>query len=598
MSGISSNGFGEVTQDGSSFRMSTNPLGIDSGKMIEQMVEFKSRPIELIKDRIDVNKEKIEKLGELKTKFETYRDASAVLSNPSLRSGNINVFEKKLAFLSSASTIGAGSLLGISTTQSTAKGSHTLRINQIASHDNINSSVTFTAGTDTPITVNGDIVIPKDDGSGNQTIAVETTDTVNDIIAKINNYTNSTNVKASIVKLTDAQYKINLQYTTTGKAVDLTASDAQVNIDIGFTAAATNTDTLRADLIFNGNQVYRTTNTVTDLIEGATLDLVQADNANDIKIEIESDLGTVKSAILDWVDAHNDFIDFYNDETKVELGANAEIVEKGVLNHVFAADNSRSRIMSALSAAIVGLGNSTYNNIADIGLEINKGGNGISGKITVDDDVLNARITENVDQVRDLFGLNFETSSTQFKVIGRPEEVHSGLLGTAVTFRVTATDGSGVPTAAEYEATIPGVGLVTEAATITTVSGDTFVDGNSASEYFSGFSLTYSGPVAPPNFEETFTPTRGIADAINRVIMTEILAPNEQNGLIEKDIELLNKLNTLNEDKKERMERLVEGYKNRLILQFKNAEIMIQKFQAIQNQIKAQMAAMKAAAAA
>ena len=135
---------------------------------------------------------------------------------------------------------------------------------------------------------------------GTATINYTAASSLTDIMNAVNLASGTTNVQASI------------QTDAAGSRLVLTEMG-------GATMSVTDTSGLLGALGVNNEKVIeRTSNTVSDLFAGTTINLFQAEEGSKIKIDVEQDLTKVQTQIGNFVTAYNTLKAFLNTQTEVD----------------------------------------------------------------------------------------------------------------------------------------------------------------------------------------------------------------------------------------------------------------------------------------
>ncbi len=264
-------------------------------------------------------------------------------------------------------------------------GTSTVSSNSGAGNYNGTSNDTFTFTIDNSGTVGTDSVnisYTNSSGSISDTITVSSVDTAVDVIDGIQIQLSAGNVNAGETFTVDA-------FVPTVQA----ASDAQIQIGSGSGAIL----------------VEKSSNLVTGVIAGVTLDLQSADSSQEVKLTIENDVSTAKEAILDYVEDINDLLTFVGDNSEFdsETGqAGLLFGERRILSTVQLVRTTLTAVSDTLPASI--------NRLASIGISFR------NGQAQVDeeqlDDFLNGRI-EGVDfsDIQALFGVHGDTDNANVR---------------------------------------------------------------------------------------------------------------------------------------------------------------------------------------
>jgi flagellar hook-associated protein 2 len=174
-------------------------------------------------------------------------------------------------------------------------------------------------GTGSSHSVTTDIAgVTPVNSSSTTTISVGT-DTPSGVVKAINQA--NTGVTATLIDTGTGSntYKILLSGQTGSNGVfTLTASP-----DLGFHDTANSLQTAQDSIIkYEGINVTRDSNSITDIIEGVTLNLLSV-TASDVSLTISNDRSTLKTSIEDMVQSYNDllllFDNFTAEETEAEM---------------------------------------------------------------------------------------------------------------------------------------------------------------------------------------------------------------------------------------------------------------------------------------
>jgi len=206
-------------------------------------------------------------------------------------------------------------------------------------------------------------------GSGTtQDIAIAGTDTIDDVIGKIN----SAGLRITASSFYDGtSYRIQLRGMDTGAANSLSIVEAGTTFGFGATPN-TGQAAQDAQIKLDGFTVKSASNQVTGAIRGVTLALT-AETTDEVAVAIESDPSSLKTKLTALVDSYNAVI------SKVkELAGNGTAKAK---DPNLAGDSTLRSIASRLTSALqtIGSGTSAYKTLGSIGLAVDR-----SGKLALD----------------------------------------------------------------------------------------------------------------------------------------------------------------------------------------------------------------------
>ncbi len=259
--------------------------GLDFETIVDGIITAKRVPVDLIETRITENTEKIAALKDLRTLLQDLKDSVRDLRGAVTLGNTGDAFAATQAFATSSRSDGgtpsdAGNLLGVSTTNAAATGSHTLEILRVAAAQKV-ASTTFSDAT-SALGFSGAFEIEGSGGSAS--ITVNTTDTLQDIRDRINNAnagSSATEVSASIVDVSSTEFVLVITADKTGERMAITEDDGgTVLSSLGISST-------------NGSGAYRN-GLATSKIEGADgFDRIVFDGTqSDAPYQISYDSGT------------------------------------------------------------------------------------------------------------------------------------------------------------------------------------------------------------------------------------------------------------------------------------------------------------------
>jgi len=315
-------------------------------------------------------------------------------------------------FSSKKVTSSDSSVVSVSTNSKASEGVNSLRVNRLATNDIlISSSKTLANLVDNGGGVEKTFSITVNGQSKNVSVTLEDTDTNEQAFVKIVSAINSTSeigVSASFVKTTSTVGRLTLTSKSTGTENALTFNDpdgvlAQFGIDntlftdptnrtvasnstAGFRSA--NSTTLDSEIELNGIQVSRSSNSISDALDGFTFTLNKQQLSTDQSITIQTDLDVsgVKSALKPLFDSYNEIVSFLKNQT--DASKNETSVR--TLN---------TRVRSTVSQEITGLGFGNPKRLSDVGISVNS-----SGQISIsNDEVFTNALKESPINVANLF---------------------------------------------------------------------------------------------------------------------------------------------------------------------------------------------------
>jgi flagellar hook-associated protein 2 len=189
------------------------------------------------------------------------------------------------------------------------------------------------------------------------------------------------------------------------------------------------TSVLNSKILFNGLNIERNSNNISDLVSGVTLNLksIMSVDDNDVTIDVANDVSAVKSKIDEFITTFNDVYNYIKTNTSSSDGI------RGVL----LGDASGSSLLSLLSSTayspISGLGSGTINSLTEMGITFNSN----TGLTITDSNQLNDALENNIAEVEQTFNSDFGIAANLYNKL-LPYTGYNGYL----TARKNTIDGN------------------------------------------------------------------------------------------------------------------------------------------------------------
>ena len=180
------------------------------------------------------------------------------------------------------------------------------------------------------------------------------------------------------------------------------------------------------DAVFriNGITLSRATNTVTDAVQGVTLELKEAEVGALVNITVTKDDTTeLRQNIEAFVAEFNTAADLINQQFVVD-----EATQRGgPLSGDATLISLQSRLRTVISSQIGGLSEG-FDALVLVGISFNR-----NGQLTIDDDRLTEALNENLEEVRQLFVAQGEATDDGVEFISTGRKTEAGNYGVSVT---------------------------------------------------------------------------------------------------------------------------------------------------------------------
>jgi flagellar hook-associated protein 2 len=190
-----------------------------------------------------------------------------------------------------------------------------------------------------------------------------------------------------------------------------------------FSIAETGGGTAINDLDIDNKRrvIARDSNTISDLFNGITLNLFQAEQGTTLKLTVESDLSAVKTEIAAFVEAYNAVKLFINQQ---RLIVDPEADNEEGLGRLVSS-RALTEVQSSLSLIIgqgaVGVGGE-FSILAQIGIDFIDNGSLsdplLADTLVIDESKLDVTLLNNADDVRRMFAFDFSSSDPRISLLG------------------------------------------------------------------------------------------------------------------------------------------------------------------------------------
>ncbi len=444
--------------------------GIDWRSLIDQLRTAEHRPIDLLTKQKGTYGDKLKAWQDLNTKLLSLKTSAEKLN----KAKGFNLF---ISSTSSSSGTDPNDLLSATIGAAGQTGSYTIEVLRIASAQKIasqsfsNQSGTLGTGYAGTFQIN------------NRDITIDATDSLANVQTKINNLNSgdqATQVTASIVSYSATDYRLILTSQKEGAAgiatsPELAAAFRFTEIQAGLDAQ------LKVDGLPLEEPLTRSSNSITDLLPGVTLNLKKAEVGTTITLNINRDLDGVSSLIKEFVDQYNQVLDYIQTQSKSTLIGDTSLrsvksnLTRNVINPVWGISSQ----LSTLGMAGINLDN--------------------QGKLSVNESKLKGYLETNFEDIKKLF-IAEGTSST-----GNLSYITHGVKTTPGTYIVDITQAAS--TGVDVAGTINGEAAIGSGTTLTGAPGTSI----------EGLVVSYSG-TATGNVGN-LTLTLGVAEAFSRTLV-------------------------------------------------------------------------------
>ncbi len=368
--------------------------GLETGKIINQLMALERRPIDLL----------AKKKAGFEAKISSYGTISSVLS--SLK--NALSALKKNSFLSMSASSSDSNVFTASASSSASEGTYNIKINNIASSQSIYSQA-FASEADAVADLSVSDTQKLRIWIGSNEHVDITIDSTNNTLTGIRNAINNANagVKASVIN-DGAGYRLVLNSNSTGASSRIkimvdedgnglfeetpaetdsaglsriafnAAYDANGNVTGGIVNMTQSQAAVDASLLINGLAVSRSSNSINDLIAGITINFKKDSSGNTLNLSISKDDSKIMNNINALVSAYNSVMNAAKKASGKSAALDADsavkAVAEGLRSVISAAYNDKTLLRFGLSHdryGVLSLNSSTLesnikNNLQDV----------------------------------------------------------------------------------------------------------------------------------------------------------------------------------------------------------------------------------------
>jgi flagellar hook-associated protein 2 len=519
--------------------------GFDSASLVQKLIALQARPMDLKLAQLQAKETELEAFQDLRTHLQTFQ---SVLNGI----GTVDRFNQTTADFTV--TAGMGNVLSVATSSSASVGTHDITVNSLGQETTLLSDTGYASSTDLivpqPPILPGPYYFEVDVGGALTQIAVDpVTDTIQDVVDAIN--ASGADVTASVIDDGSAvdPFKIVIQGNQAGTANAVTSRlfrmPGGVAIDIEtFTAVQLATD---ASVTVDGITYSRSTNTISDIIPGVTLNLESLGSGT---LTISTDNTAIAGNIQDFVDAFNELTGFIDEQTEF----NPETFATGILFGNSSVQSLETTLRRIATGQVNGTGG-TFEFLSQIGITTQD-----DGKLSLDDVKLDAALTTDLNSVVSLFTSSGSTSDANVSFVGFTDNTVPGTYDVQVV--------GGVPQ-------------------LSPAGAGTFVDAINNGSFFTGATgtdaegLSFSLASLADGSYGTITLSVGVIPRLNQEI--SVLLDSSQKGPLTSELDSITEsIDDLNETLL-RMDDRLELFEKNIRQQFVNLEIILGRLDAQRN---------------
>jgi flagellar hook-associated protein 2 len=325
------------------FQASGLASGMDTNSIVNSLIAADSGPLNALRQRQSDYNVQISTLGTLVTQLQALQTAASNLST------------NGVVAIQPTSTFSDFTVTG----SAKAEGSYTISVEQVAKEAKLRSTH-FASAQDAAVVPDGNLVFSID---GKNAVTIDTTGkTLADIAVAINE--NIAGLNASVISTTTGYYlnvaRKETGFTTTAAAALTVVSDPGLGLT-GFQ------DAQNAKLKIDGLAVERQSNTIADVVAGATLHLTGHSNV-DNAVTFAANSANTEAALNSFVSAYNTL----GATVRSQLVTDPSVAYGDTLLDHSSMSTIQSAMQRMLSQVVVPSGSVRI--LADLGLELQRDG--------------------------------------------------------------------------------------------------------------------------------------------------------------------------------------------------------------------------------
>ncbi|MFQ5685571.1 MAG: flagellar filament capping protein FliD [Candidatus Scalindua sp.] len=280
--------------------------------------------------------------------------------------------------------------------------------------------------------------------TGSYTIADKTTNTIGNLLTAIQNMFKSVDATNTVTASVNGSGQIVVTDTFGGDSqitFNIVANNNVGNGTLDFGTATATTEgysmqtTAGQDLKvqIDGVNVIRSSNSIDDVITGATLDIARVESGSTVDVNISRDTDSIKTSVNNFITKYNSVIEFINTEFKF----NEDLDSAGTLSGEGTLSTIKTSIQSIITGTI-SLLPAGENAISLIGITSDS-----DGKLTLNDSTFLSEINSDFNKVKRLFIAEGTATNSEVTYIGHTNKTSAGDYNVNITQAATKAGETG-----------------------------------------------------------------------------------------------------------------------------------------------------------
>lgn len=376
--------------------------GLDTDTIIQKMISLAKGPQTQLKNQKTADQNKLAAWQDLNTRvLNVQMAASSIATKQSFNKNSVSSSDEDILTATASSDAALGTYY--------INVSNKAQAHQVAGQAKGASPTPFTSttadiGTGTLSFKVGDLSNADRDTSNDFTIDIDSNNNTlmgaRDAINKANKGVQATIINAGTSS--SPSYQLLLTSTSTGKASQFTVDSGSTSLDFS-TVTQTGQD---AHLSLGSSadsavSVSKSSNTISDLIPGVTLNLLDSDSSKVLTVQVSRDTSSIKKSIQDFVTAYNDLNSAISKQYVVDTSTNTA----GPLMGDWNLQDLQTQLQATATETIAGA-DKAYSSFAAVGITLD-----MQGNLQIDDTTLSNALAEAPDKVTSLFTSGMDSDS-------------------------------------------------------------------------------------------------------------------------------------------------------------------------------------------
>lgn len=378
--------------------------GLKTSDIIDQLMQLERTPITRLESKKTVLEKKLSAWQDANTRLLALKTAADKLADKA-------TFDAKLIESSDEDIVKA------SVSSTAQAGTYYLKVNQLARSHQVKTggyaNTTDAVGT-------GTLTITLKDGSPTIITIDDSNNSLTGLRDAINNA--DAGVKASIINdgSADSPYRLVITSETSGTTGEMTISSALS----GGTTPTFSTMQVAQDAILTlgegegGITVTKSSNKITDLIPGVTLNLVTTTDTDEtVTINVENNTDGITEDLRDFVEQYNNLLDYISTNSSY----NASTSTSGVLFSDSTLSGIQSELNNKLFSQVSGL-SQTITLLSQLGITTKS----TDGTLEIDEDMLSDAIEDSgLEQLKRLFSTVGDATNSSVSLVSATEKTQA-----------------------------------------------------------------------------------------------------------------------------------------------------------------------------